>query len=128
MNTKVPFREMFSCCNSEDGFYSILDKANIIAVSVDRKTASMRLKIEFPETPAPVMLGLIEEGVARELEINKVSVEPFISADAVKKNAPVCKALQQMERGSYAVGTGDRHAGRLSQRTERHGTQRLLPV
>ncbi|MBR6654150.1 MAG: hypothetical protein IKL27_05365, partial [Oscillospiraceae bacterium] len=103
MNTKVPFREMFSCCNSEDGFFSILDKSNVVGVSVDRKTASMRLKIEFPETPAPVMIGLIEEGVARELEINKVSVEAFISAEAVKKNAPQTK-LPRMLVGKKITG------------------------
>jgi len=103
MNTKVPFREMFSCCNSEDGFFSILDKTNIVGVSVDRKTASMRLKIEFPETPAPVMVGLIEEGIARELEINKVSVEVFISAEAVKKNAPETK-LPRMLVGKKITG------------------------
>ncbi|MDD6188930.1 MAG: PolC-type DNA polymerase III [Clostridiales bacterium] len=103
MNTKVPFREMFSCCNSEDGFFSILDKANVISVSVDRKTASMRLKIEFPETPAPVIIGLIEEGVARELEINKVTVEHFISADAAKKASPQTR-LPRMLVGKKIIG------------------------
>ena len=103
MNSKVPFREMFSCCVSEDGFYAILDKANVLAVSVDKRTASMRLKIEFPETPAPVMIGLIEEGVARELEISKVSVEAFISAEAVKKNAPQSK-LPRMLVGKKIIG------------------------
>ena len=85
MNEKVPFREMFSCCRSDDGLFSLLDKANVLSVHVDRKSASMRLKIEFPETPAPVIVGLIEEGVAHELEIPKVNVEAFISEAAAKK-------------------------------------------
>ncbi len=103
MNEKVTFREMISCCRSDDGLFSILDRANVLSVHVDRKTASMRLKIEFPETPAPVIVGLIEEGVARELEIPKVTVEAFISEAAAKKNAPETK-LPRMLTGKKIIG------------------------
>ena len=79
MNDKVPFREMFSCCREDEALFSLLDKANVLGVSVDKKTASMQVRIEFPDMPAPVLLGLIEEGIADELELPKVTVQAFLS-------------------------------------------------
>ena len=88
MNEKVPFRDMFSCCRGEDPVFAPLDQTNVLGVNVDRKTASMRLKLEFPDTPAPVLVSMIEQEICRELSIPKAKVECFISAAAAKKNAP----------------------------------------
>ncbi len=102
MNEKVPFREMFSCCRGEE-LFAPLDKTNVLGVSVDKKTASMRLKLEFPASPAPVLVSLIEEGICRELEIPRVTVESFLSAEAAKKKLPSLK-LPRMLVGKKITG------------------------
>lgn len=101
MDTKrTPFRKMFDCCSSDDGFFEVLDEAYVLSASVDRKKAIMQLTVEFPSKPAPVIVGLAEAGIAAQLRLSAVNITAVTPpSKKTGKNSPSAQ-----ERMIYGKG------------------------
>jgi hypothetical protein len=77
---------MFTCCSSDSDLYGVLDKSYITSVSQNENASSLHLTVEFPSPPAPVVLGLIEAGIAAEKNLTAVKILPVIAAVKGGKN------------------------------------------
>jgi DNA polymerase-3 subunit alpha (Gram-positive type) len=71
---------MFTCCSSDSGLYGVLDKSYITSVSLSGDSSTLHLTVEFPSPPAPVVLGLIEAGIAAEKSLSSVKIIPVLAA------------------------------------------------
>ncbi len=74
---RIPFRKMFHCCR-DDSLFGPLDDAYVLSVTVDRQGSSMDIAVEFSSVPAPVVVSMIEAGIAAELELNSVTLTPAV--------------------------------------------------
>jgi DNA polymerase-3 subunit alpha (Gram-positive type) len=78
---------MFSCCAGDDELFGLLNEAFVLSAVVESDQSKMRLVVEFPKKPAPVIVSLTEAGIAAEFDLTQVSIQAVTPAPAVKKTA-----------------------------------------
>ena len=71
---KIPFLEMFPCCESVGSPYGNLDKAYVLAATVSRESMTMTVNALFPAMPAPAELDALQRRLASEYGLRGVTV------------------------------------------------------
>lgn len=86
-NNGTPFFDMFECCGKEKWLKNILDKASVLDVTVDKQALHMDISIQFAQHAPPLCIGIIEQEIKGEFELNSVKVNPVILLDKSQKPA-----------------------------------------
>ncbi len=73
---KVPFLEMFPCCEALGQNYGNLRAAHVLSATVSRENMSMTVKAQFPTMPAPAEIASLEWKLTAEYGLRSVTVEP----------------------------------------------------
>ena len=87
---RCAFLEMFPFCAPSEGsgneaILRPFAQATIFEAQVDRERAVMSLSVEFPEPPAPVAVSTAEEYIARNYNLSRVDLRPFVPDTRGKK-------------------------------------------
>ena len=85
---KIPFLEMFPCCESVGESYTGLGETFVTEATVRREDLTMEVRAFFPSMPAPVELSALEWTLRREYGLRGVTVD----ADWPKEAAPAEKS------------------------------------
>ena len=98
---RYSFFEMFPFCapaegSGEEAILRPFAEASVFDVQVDRESVSMRLSVEFSETPAPLAVSTAEEQIARAYELSRVELRPYLKASALSARS---------KKGDAAAGT-----------------------
>ncbi len=101
---RTPFYDIFDCCASDAELFGALDKAYVLSASLDEGASSMSLTIEFPFRPAPVVLSLIEAGIAAERGLNSVEVKAVLAHGEKKKSGGKSGTERKMLAGKPIKG------------------------
>ena len=71
---KIPFLEMFPCCESFGSSYGDLNKTLVTEVRVSREAMTMTVRALFPAMPAPAEVDALESRLAAEYGLRSVTV------------------------------------------------------
>ncbi|MBR2717082.1 MAG: PolC-type DNA polymerase III [Oscillospiraceae bacterium] len=72
---KIPFLEMFPCCEEVGSIYGNLDGTLVQEVVVTRESMTMTVRALFPAMPAPAELAALEWKLASEYGLRSAAVE-----------------------------------------------------
>ncbi len=84
---RYAFLEMFPFCapaegSGDEAILRPFAQATVFEAKVDRENASMLLSVEFAEPPAPVAVSTAEEYIARNYNLSRVELRPYLRAEA----------------------------------------------
>jgi DNA polymerase-3 subunit alpha (Gram-positive type) len=95
---------MFSCC-ADDTLFGILKEAFVLSAVIESDQKRMRLVVEFPRKPAPVILSLTEAGIAAEFDLMEVSITAVLPAKAhTSQKSGKSAAKHKMLHGKISKG------------------------